>query len=214
MPRDNPNGSRRKIRPSSSGLNGAVATSARLTRSLQHEPLAARRKQRARHTSPPFRGRNFRVFSASKPNFSASKESRIRVKIPLSGLTNLRPSASPRLGRTRTTPVSECCRPPRGYTAHRQGQGGVLGVIYGEGNSSSVVRWRPHGHRRSGLLRGLMFLHMKAGLDADVIHLRFSQETYPLEHTPLTPSGVRKFRRLWRSCGPIWMPSHPTSRPR
>jgi hypothetical protein len=48
------------------------------------------------------------------------------------------------------------------------------------------------GRRRSGLLRGLMFLHMKAGLDADVIHLRFSQETYPLEHTPLSPSGVRR----------------------
>jgi hypothetical protein len=48
------------------------------------------------------------------------------------------------------------------------------------------------GRRRSGLLRGLMFLHMKAGLDADVIHLRFSQETYQLEHTPLTPSGVRR----------------------
>jgi hypothetical protein len=42
------------------------------------------------------------------------------------------------------------------------------------------------GRRRSGLLRGLMFLHIKAGLDADVIHLRFSQETYPLEHTPHT----------------------------
>ena len=46
--------------------------------------------------------------------------------------------------------------------------------------------------RRSGLLRGLMFLHMKAGLDSDVIHLRFSQESYALEHTPLTPSGVRR----------------------
>jgi hypothetical protein len=31
--------------------------------------------------------------------------------------------------------------------------------------------------RRSGLLRSLMFLHMKAGLDADVIRLRgFSHE--------------------------------------
>ena len=46
--------------------------------------------------------------------------------------------------------------------------------------------------RRSGLLRGLMFLHMKAGLDADLIHLRFSQETYELKRAPLTPSGVRK----------------------
>ena len=46
--------------------------------------------------------------------------------------------------------------------------------------------------RRSGLLRGLTFLHMKAGLDADVIRLRFSQEAYGLERTPLSPSGVRK----------------------
>ncbi len=46
--------------------------------------------------------------------------------------------------------------------------------------------------RRSGLLRGLMFLHMKAGLDADVRRLRFSQETYELHRTQLSPSGVRK----------------------
>ena len=46
--------------------------------------------------------------------------------------------------------------------------------------------------RRSGLLRGLMFLHMKAGLESDVIRLRFSQERYALEHTPLTPLGVRR----------------------
>jgi hypothetical protein len=46
--------------------------------------------------------------------------------------------------------------------------------------------------RRSGLLRGLMFLHMKAGLDADIRRLRFSQETYELERTQLTAAGVRK----------------------
>jgi hypothetical protein len=46
--------------------------------------------------------------------------------------------------------------------------------------------------RCSGLLRGLMFLHMKAGLDANVIRLRFSQEVYALERAPLGPSGVRK----------------------
>jgi predicted acylesterase/phospholipase RssA len=46
--------------------------------------------------------------------------------------------------------------------------------------------------RRSGLLRGLMFLHMKAGLDADAIRQRFSQEAYVLERAPLSPSGVRK----------------------
>jgi predicted acylesterase/phospholipase RssA len=46
--------------------------------------------------------------------------------------------------------------------------------------------------RRSGLLRGLTFLHMKAGLDANVIRLRFSQETSSPESTPLSPSGIRK----------------------
>jgi len=46
--------------------------------------------------------------------------------------------------------------------------------------------------RRSGLLRGLAFVHMKAGLDADVIRLRFSHEASSLESTPLSPSGVRK----------------------
>jgi predicted acylesterase/phospholipase RssA len=45
----------------------------------------------------------------------------------------------------------------------------------------------------SGLLRGLMFLHMKAGLDADVIHLRdFYYEAYTIQRAPLSPSGVRK----------------------
>jgi predicted acylesterase/phospholipase RssA len=46
--------------------------------------------------------------------------------------------------------------------------------------------------RRSGLLRGLAFVHMKAGLDANVIRLRFSHEASSLESTPLSPSGVRK----------------------
>jgi predicted acylesterase/phospholipase RssA len=46
--------------------------------------------------------------------------------------------------------------------------------------------------RRSGLLRGLTFIHMKAGLDADVIRLRFSHEASTVERTPLSPSGVRK----------------------
>ncbi len=45
---------------------------------------------------------------------------------------------------------------------------------------------------RSGLLRGFMFLHMKAGLDADTIRLTFSQEAYELRRSPLSPSGVRK----------------------
>jgi predicted acylesterase/phospholipase RssA len=46
--------------------------------------------------------------------------------------------------------------------------------------------------RRSGLLRGLTFIHMKAGLDADVIRLRFSHEASTLERAPLSSSGVRK----------------------
>jgi predicted acylesterase/phospholipase RssA len=46
--------------------------------------------------------------------------------------------------------------------------------------------------RLSGLVRGLMFLHMKAGLDADPIRLRFSTEAYDLHRGALTPSGVRK----------------------
>jgi predicted acylesterase/phospholipase RssA len=45
---------------------------------------------------------------------------------------------------------------------------------------------------RSGLLRGLMFLHMKQGLDSGTIRLRFSQEVYDLRRAPLSPSGVRK----------------------
>jgi predicted acylesterase/phospholipase RssA len=43
---------------------------------------------------------------------------------------------------------------------------------------------------RSGLLRSLMFLHMKSGLDANVIHLPFSRESYELEMTKLSPAGV------------------------
>jgi hypothetical protein len=45
---------------------------------------------------------------------------------------------------------------------------------------------------RSGLLRSLMFLHMKAGLDADVVRLDFSQEPYTIRRAPKAPSGVRK----------------------
>jgi hypothetical protein len=46
--------------------------------------------------------------------------------------------------------------------------------------------------RRSGRLRGVMFLHMKAGLEGNVIPLSFSQDTDALEDKPLTPSGVHK----------------------
>jgi hypothetical protein len=44
----------------------------------------------------------------------------------------------------------------------------------------------------SGLLRGLMFLHMKAGLDADTIRLPFSQGAFEVQRSALSPSGVRK----------------------
>lgn len=45
---------------------------------------------------------------------------------------------------------------------------------------------------RTKLIRGMMFLHMKDGLDADVIRLNFSQESYDLHRAPLSPLGVRK----------------------
>jgi len=46
--------------------------------------------------------------------------------------------------------------------------------------------------KRAGLLGGLMFMHMKAGLDADVVRRLTSQETYVVERAPLSPFGVRK----------------------
>ena len=49
-----------------------------------------------------------------------------------------------------------------------------------------------HARQSSGLIRGLMFLHIKAGLDADTIRLPFSQETFQVERSPLSPSGIRK----------------------
>ena len=45
---------------------------------------------------------------------------------------------------------------------------------------------------RTKLVRGLMFLHMKDGLDADIIRLKFSQDSYDLHRTTLSPLGVRK----------------------
>jgi len=44
----------------------------------------------------------------------------------------------------------------------------------------------------SGLLRGLMFLHMKAGLDTDTIQLPFASESFEVEHSVLSASGIRK----------------------
>jgi hypothetical protein len=44
----------------------------------------------------------------------------------------------------------------------------------------------------TGLVRGLMSLHMKAGLDADPIRLEFSDEAYTLTRAPMSPYGLRK----------------------
>jgi predicted acylesterase/phospholipase RssA len=49
-----------------------------------------------------------------------------------------------------------------------------------------------YARRRSGLLRGLMFLHIKAGLESEVIRLPFSQQWDDAAPLPLTPSGVRR----------------------
>jgi hypothetical protein len=46
--------------------------------------------------------------------------------------------------------------------------------------------------RRSGRLRGLMFLHMKEGLDSDLIRLNFARDAYELQREPLAPCGVSK----------------------
>lgn len=46
--------------------------------------------------------------------------------------------------------------------------------------------------KHSGLLRAMMFVHMKAGLDADTRRLPFSQQSFELERTTFSPSGVRK----------------------
>jgi predicted acylesterase/phospholipase RssA len=46
--------------------------------------------------------------------------------------------------------------------------------------------------QRSGTLRGLLFLHMKAGLDADPIRRTNATDSYTLHRTTLTPSGVRR----------------------
>lgn len=45
---------------------------------------------------------------------------------------------------------------------------------------------------RTKLIRGLLFLHMKDGLDADSIRLKFSQEPYETRREPLSRLGVRK----------------------
>jgi predicted acylesterase/phospholipase RssA len=46
--------------------------------------------------------------------------------------------------------------------------------------------------QRSGLLRGLMFLHMKEGLTAETVRRRDSQTSDEITRTTLAPSGVRR----------------------
>ena len=82
----------------------------------------------------------------------------------------------------------------------RQPKPGLNGLAAYAGRSMSTLMERVRlanfadlaARQRSGLLRGLMFLHMKAGLDADTVRLEFSQEAYELHREPLSPSGVRK----------------------
>ena len=45
---------------------------------------------------------------------------------------------------------------------------------------------------QSGLLRGLMFVHMKEGLATDPIQLPFSRMPRVLERPKLTPAGIRR----------------------
>ena len=82
----------------------------------------------------------------------------------------------------------------------RQPTPGLKGLAAYAGRSMSTLMERVRlanfadlaARRQSSLLRGLMFLHMKAGLDADTVRLGFSQEAYELHREPLSPSGVRK----------------------
>lgn len=45
---------------------------------------------------------------------------------------------------------------------------------------------------RTNQIRGLMYLHMKDGLDADIIRLKFAQDSYEIRRTTFSPLGVRK----------------------
>jgi predicted acylesterase/phospholipase RssA len=58
------------------------------------------------------------------------------------------------------------------------------------------IRWANFGdlraRRRSGQLKGLMFAHMKAGLRSDVIRPIDSQDSYTVQHSPLSAFGIRR----------------------
>ena len=78
--------------------------------------------------------------------------------------------------------------------------GGVAGIFtYGKRSMDMLmerIRLANHADLASrqqvGLLSGLMFLHMKAGLDADVKRRTHSQASHLVQRTVLTPSGIRK----------------------
>lgn len=93
--------------------------------------------------------------------------------------------------------VSDACGQLLLEDAPTEGLGGQLSYA---GRSMSILMERIRlsnfehlsSRKLSGLVRGLMFLHMKAGLDADPRRLRFSQEPFVVRREPLSPSGVRK----------------------
>jgi predicted acylesterase/phospholipase RssA len=82
----------------------------------------------------------------------------------------------------------------------KQATAGVGGLLAYANRSMSTLMERVRlanyadlaARQRSGLLRGLMFLHMKAGLDANTIPLLFSQESTQTVREQLSPAGVRK----------------------
>ena len=82
----------------------------------------------------------------------------------------------------------------------RRAQGGFKGLtgFFGRSMETLMERIRQAAYGdltariQSGLLRGLMFVHMKEGLDAEPIRLPFSETPARPEPAQLTPSGVRR----------------------
>jgi hypothetical protein len=93
--------------------------------------------------------------------------------------------------------VSDACGQLVLERAPASGLGGLLGhATRSVSTLQERVRLASYGdlaaRLRSGSLRGLMFLHMKAGLDRDPIRRQASQAAYTVRRAPLSPSGVRK----------------------
>ena len=82
----------------------------------------------------------------------------------------------------------------------RQSKAGIKGLASFFGRSMETlmerIRQAAYGdltaRRQTGLLRGLMFVHMKEGLDRDPIQLPFSTDRHRLDRPPLTPAGLRR----------------------